>query len=274
MKYIALLLNLVFIILGCQKNDLDISNLNNNEISVYGHGGMGIGQIYPINSFESLLYCLYTGTDGTELDVQMTKDSVLVAFHAEYLEQSTNATGYINDKLWNEISNVTYTNPPYTSYKLISLDELFTNLNNIHDFKYTFDCKLYNSQVDTNNYYVSYINAINNISDKYNLHNNLLIESKEKDFLTLLQKSRTDYKLFIYPNSFEEGLEIAKSMNLYGITISTENISKAQIEEAHENGFFVAIWNTNTKQRNIDAINKNPDFIQTDKVEYLVNLLN
>ena len=273
MKNIILLLSLLITISGCQKEDFDIVNLNNNEIAVYGHGGMGIGQTYPINSFESILYCLNIGTDGTELDVQMTKDSVLVAYHAMSLEHSTNSSGQINNKTWDEISHTTYNNPPYTNYKLISLTELFANIDNLHDFTFTFDCKLYNSSHDLNSYYISFINAINRISDKFNLQDILHIESQNKEFLRLLQASQRDYKLFIYPSSFEEGFQIAKSLNLYGITISTDDISKPQIENAHNNGLFVAIWNTNSKNKNIEAINKNPDFIQTDKVKHLVKLL-
>lgn len=273
MKYTLALLNILIIVSGCQKADFDISTLNNHEISVYGHGGMGIGQTYPINSFESIFHCLSIGTDGTELDVQMTKDSVLVAFHDRSLDHSTNISGQIINKTWDEISDVTYTNPSFTNYKLISLDELLDNTQNIHDFTFTFDCKLYHSTNDLKSYYTSYVNAINKITDKYNLHNNLLIESQDTTFLALLQASNLDHKLFIYPDSFEEGLKIAKIMNLYGITISTEKISKAQIEEAHNEGLFVAIWNTRTKKKTIEAIHKLPDIIQSDKVNYLVNQL-
>ena len=129
--YKNLILIFLFIItLSCSKDDFDIQNLNGNKVSAFGHGGMGTRTTYPINSFESLMKCLYSGADGTELDVQMTKDSVLVAFHDRSLEHSTNISGQIFNKTWGEIKDVTYKNPLYTNYKIISLDELFTNIEN------------------------------------------------------------------------------------------------------------------------------------------------
>ena len=79
--------------------------------------------------------------------------------------------------------------------------------------------------------------------------------------------------MFIYPNSFNSGLEIATRMNLFGITISTDIVNKKQIEIAHNNNLFVAIWGISSKGANSDGIKKNPDFIQSDKIKNLVDLL-
>ena len=46
-----------------------------------------------------------------------------------------------------------------------------------------------------------------------------------------------------------------------------------QIKIAHDNKLLVAIWNTHSASDNIEAINKNPDFTQTDKVKNLIKLL-
>ena len=80
---------------SCKKNKEEILNLNNNKIDVLGHAGMGISSLYPINSAESLLACLHSGADGTELDVQLTMDNVLVAFHDASLSDKTNLSGII-----------------------------------------------------------------------------------------------------------------------------------------------------------------------------------
>jgi len=62
-------------------------------------------------------------------------------------------------------------------------------------------------------------------------------------------------------------------MDLFGITISTDDISKEQIAIANNYSLNITLWKTHTKDRNLDAINKNPDFIQTYEGEYLVNSL-
>jgi hypothetical protein len=108
---------------------------------------------------------------------------------------------------------------------------------------------------------------------KYHLENNIYIESQDERFLQIFKNRNSDYKLFIYPSSFESGLEIALAEKLTGITISTRNITGDQIKIAHDNGLMVAIWNTLSESDNIEAIRKNPDYIQTDEVKNLLKLL-
>ena len=54
---------------------------------------MGIAFKYPINSYESFEPCFRIGAEGSEMDVQMTKDSVLVLFHDAKLEDGTLCKG-------------------------------------------------------------------------------------------------------------------------------------------------------------------------------------
>lgn len=261
----------VFLFIACEKDEFIIDNIN-DEIVILGHGGMGIGQAYPMNTFESIIKCINTGTDGSEIDVQLTKDSVLVAYHDKDLSDNTNLSGTINDLNWDEIKNATYVSTAYLNYSILSLDQLFSNIDNVSDYKFTFDCKLYtnNNSTDFQN---TFANSIERIIDKYNLENSVYIESQDDDFLIKLKEKNENYKLFIYPSSYDDGLETALALDLYGITISTAAISKEQIEIAHSYNLYVAIWNTHSNSKNIEAVNKNPDFIQTDRVEHLVELL-
>jgi len=272
MKKIIIFCLFFSIIISCKKEKNNIENLNGNRITALGHAGMGIGNTYPMNSYESIYKCLNLGMDGTELDVQMTKDSVIVAYHGQDLSDNTNIKGLINSLSWNEIKNTHYTQTPYLNYNIISLDQLFSNIENIQKYKFTFDCKLYNNN-NSKHFFESYINALVSLIQKYQLENNIYIESQSVEFLTLFKNIKPDYKLFIYPSSFESGLDIALTLGLYGITISTRNITKEQIKIAHDNNLLVAIWNTHSESDNIEAIKKNPDFIQTDKVKNLIKLI-
>lgn len=269
----SIILCFIFLIISCKKEEFNITNLNGNRITILGHGGMGVAHTYPMNSYESILNCLNHGMDGTEIDVQMTKDSVLVAFHGYDLSDNTDLKGFVNSLNWNDIKNAHYTSTPYLDYSIISLDQLFSSIDNIQKYKFTFDCKLYTYNNNTSQFHETYINAVINLIEKYHIENNIYIESQSVEFLTLFKNKESDYKFFIYPSTFESGLDIALSHGLFGITISTRDITKAQIEIAHDNNLWVAIWNTHSKSDNIEAINKNPDFIQTDNVKYLIKLL-
>jgi glycerophosphoryl diester phosphodiesterase len=268
-----LICTFLLIFCTCKKEKFDVINLNGNKILALGHGGMGLGDIYPMNSAESILQCLNLGMDGTEFDVQMTADSILVLFHDSELSQSTDLKGTINSLNWSEVKNAHYQSTPYLNYSIISLDQLFASIPNPQQFKFTFDCKLYTENSNTQQFYDRYSQAVIRIIEKYQLENAVYIESQSPAFLALFKNKKTVYKFFIYPQSFDDGLNTAKSLGLFGITISTDNITAEQIKTAHALNFWVTVWNTHTNKDNVEAIQKNPDCIQTDQAKHLLKML-
>ena len=260
-----------FLATACSKDEFTIMNLNNNEITMLGHGGIGAIESYPKNSYESIVKCLSLGMDGTELDVQITKDSVPVVFHDEDLSESTNLKGRIIDHTWAEIKNAYYTKYIYTNYSIISLEQLFSTVKNITSYRFSFDCKLY--ATDVNRAYCStFVNALATLLDKYGLDSNFYIESGNQQFLTIAKTQKPHYKLLV-GTEIQSGIEIANALHLSGIIVSTDNVSKEQIESAHSNGLLVAVWNIKTKKEHVAAIEKNPDVIQTDSPKTLLDLL-
>lgn len=271
------LLSIILIILfsfSCGKNDLDLSqvrNLNGDKISPFGHAGMGISSQYPFNSFESISNALNLGADGVEIDIQMTKDSVLVLFHDRTLQKQTDSEGLIYDNNWDYIKRATYKNPLFGEYRIVSLDQLLGNLKDVNDYQFLLDFKLY--QPDNSDSYVStYINAITKTIEKHQLKNNVLPAFFQQKYLEKLKLVRPNYKLIIN-NSFEDGILLADELDAYGIILNNNNVTKSQIEQAHEEGIRVYLFGTYSKNDNLDAIEKHPDFILTDKVKYLVKVL-
>lgn len=84
---------------SCEKEALNVLPM------VYGHAGTALSEeraVYPPNTEQSILYALNAlGADGVEVDVQMTKDSVLVLFHDEFVE--INEQTCIAELKWGEI---------------------------------------------------------------------------------------------------------------------------------------------------------------------------
>ncbi|MFT6321273.1 MAG: glycerophosphoryl diester phosphodiesterase [Granulosicoccus sp.] len=271
------LLSIILIILfsfSCGKNDLDLSqvrNLNGDKISPFGHAGMGISSQYPFNSFESISNALNIGAEGVEIDIQMTKDSVLVLFHDRTLQEQTDLEGLIYDQNWDDLKEATYKNPLFAEYKIVSLDQLFEHLKNVKDYQFFLDFKLY--QPDNSDSYVStYINAVIKTIEKHQLENNVLLSFFQQKYLEKLKLVRPNYKLVIN-NSFENGILLADDLNAYGIILNNDNVTKSQIEQAHEEGIRVYLFGTYSRSDNLDAIEKHPDFILTDKVKHLVKVL-
>jgi|SRR5690554_1274304 len=271
MKNSIFLFAFILFLFSCEKNDFDIKNLNKNQVKALGHGGMGIGQTYPMNSLESILNCLNLGADGTEIDVQMTKDGVLVAFHDQSLELSTNLSGKIYNKTWAEIEGARFSYPYYGNYQLIRLDDLFKNIPNQDNYIYFLDCKNFQPNKDST-YFETFNNAIIEIIDKYNLIENTFVEFKSEILIQKLQAVRPDIKQFIYTD-FANALSLAEQYNLEGLTVTVDQLTHEKVELAHSKGIMVATFNTHSHKRNIKAVEHNVEFIQTDRVKHLVKLL-
>lgn len=267
MKLLYIFILLVFSY-SCSKYREPITNLNNGKIEKFGHSGMGIGQNVPMNSEESLVECLNNNMDGTELDVQLTKDSVLVAFHDSSLDEKTNKSGLISTHTWEELNDCYYDYQINTRYKLIRLDELFaTEL--FRSKKFAFDIKLYSEASDLD-YINRFVRVFSNFLNSENLIDRCIIESSSTIFLDILNAENSAYRLLYYPGSnFEDGFSVATLHNYDGITISTDQITKSDVEKAHANNLLIATWNTHSKKRNKEAVAKHPDYIETDEVKFL-----
>lgn len=265
---------LIMLCSACLKKDVtdSVHNLNNNTVSVFGHGGMGIAFKYPINSYESFEPCLRIGADGTEMDVQMTKDSLLILFHDQKLKDGTLCSGIVNEKNWSEIKNCLHACPYSNSVDMIPVSYLFDKTD-LSAITITFDCKLYKAEnTDYQQFLTTYANALIKLTEKYGIGASAFVESGDTNFLRLLKNRAPAMKLFMNTSRFEEGLLVADNLDLYGITTDLDNISGSQVKIAHRHNRQITVWNVQSERENIDAVKKNVDHIQSDKIIPLLKL--
>jgi len=270
----SILFLIIVFIFSCGKNDVDlsqVSNLNGNKISPYGHAGMGIASQFPINSFESISNALNLGAEGVEVDIQMTKDSVIVLYHDRTLEEQTNLEGLIFESEWSDLQQAIYKNPIFAEYKIVSLDQLFEHLKNVKDYKFLLDFKLYQSD-HSDRYISTFTNALVKVIDKHQMEENVLPTAYRTEYLLKLKSLRPNIKLVV-STAFEQGLILAEELDAYGMVFQNEKITKEQIQQAHEEGFQVYLFGLYSKNDNLDAIEKHPDIIFSDKVKHLIKVL-
>ncbi len=265
---------LLISISGCNRDEIDlgqIQNLNGNKITPLGHAGMGIASLFPINSFESVSNAIHLGAEGVEIDVQMTSDSVLILYHDRTLEEMTNLQGMIYENDWADVQDAIYQDPIFTSYHIASLDDLLGNLENAKDYYFSLDLKLFEPN-HPDSYISTYLNALTEIIDRYDMVDNIFIEFKRREYLEKFKTQRPDLQLLAFSN-FEDGLSLANEFDLFGLVVKNDQVTKSQVQQAHDEGFRVNIFGLLSKDDNLDAIEKNPDFLQTDKVKHLVKVL-
>ncbi|SDN53870.1 glycerophosphoryl diester phosphodiesterase [Paenibacillus sp. yr247] len=78
--------------------------MNTQKPIVIGHRGAA-GEA-PENTLASFALALEQGAEGIELDVQLTKDGEIVVCHDLTLDRTTNGSGLICEKSWEEIKSL------------------------------------------------------------------------------------------------------------------------------------------------------------------------
>lgn len=272
MKSTVVVCCLLLVVSACRKKEVAVTNLNDNRITALGHGGMGVGHPYPTNSYESIMKCLNAGADGAEVDIQLTKDSVLVAFHDLELGENTDLKGAVNAHTWAELQEAKYTHAPYLGYAISSMEQLFDHIPDLHRYTYFFDCKMMPA-MEEGQYEEAYINAMIRLIEKYRLEEQVFIAVHSEAFAQKIRLKRPGYRIFINKKTFEAAFGTARDHRLYGLIAKLEDISAAQVQQAHEQGLRVALWGMHSEKDNKRAIELHPDFIQTDRVPSLVKLL-
>lgn len=263
-----------FIFLSCTKDPMlfELQNLNNNNIGCFGHAGMGSRFIYPVNTLQSFEFCLNKGADGTEMDIQITKDSVLVIYHDTTLQTGSSCNGIIKDLNWDDISDCQIKSPLLKRFDLLSLDEFISNLQNPNRYIFTLDCKTAGNSNEA--HYNMFARALVKFIDKYKLTQTIFIESPSDYFLSCIKILKPDAQIFVLSLDFNNALNKAKSKNLFGISMHNTKVTSEQIKTAHQNNIRVTLFGVLTQKENYSAVEKSPDFIQTDNIDYLLKIFN
>ena len=80
---------------------------------------------YPENSLEAINSAIEMGVDMLEIDVQRTKDGVLILMHDHNLDRTTTGSGNIADTTWEEIAKLNLKDHKgnVTAYKVPKLED-------------------------------------------------------------------------------------------------------------------------------------------------------
>lgn len=265
----------LFIVIFCSisscQDDYDIDNLNNNRISVLGHGGMGISHVYPWNSFESIMNSLYLGADGTEIDIQLTKDSVLIAYHDKDLSERTTLSGKVYENTWEDISRASFHKLNAESYTLPSLNQIFTHSPDVREKLFFLDVK-YLNPFNEPDYDDIFINALKKLLLKHKLQNNIYIELNNVELIQRIQNEIPDLNILLSASAIDKALELAEHLDIGGIIMRARELNEAKVRKAHQRGIQVTAYAT-SRSENKKSIEINADHIQTDNLKHLKRIL-
>lgn len=161
-QQISFFIFLLFPAIQCKKEVISDNTYFNSKVMILGHRGMGVLYNKPHNTFESISPVIGIGADGAEVDVQLTKDSVLVLFHDQLLNPTTTCNGRIYDYTWVQVKECKF----YAFENMIfvnSADELFAKLPSLNKVYFSFDCKIDSQVQNFDEYQGQYLIPLANI---------------------------------------------------------------------------------------------------------------
>mgnify|MGYP003394007122 CR=1 FL=1 len=247
---------------------------------VFGHGGMGADNEWPMDSEHSIDQCLALGADGVELDVHMTPDSVLVAYHDEDLSTRTSCSGRVNAKRWEELASCSYGEVEFTKNgetflgitRLVSLDPILVGTPGSATARFTLACKLF-AVGEWDAYLNAYVTALDSLVQRHHLQGRVNVECMDAGFLVRVKNAVPGAAVFYYAIDAEAGIALAHEHGFAGITIDHKLITAEQVKTARTSGLKVALFGTGGDWSHRQALALGAEMIQTDDVAGLLHLL-
>jgi glycerophosphoryl diester phosphodiesterase len=274
---------LVLLLISCSKLPREIENLSNGKIAVVGHGGMGFQSEvnhFPHNSYTSIVKALEAyNCDGVEVDVQLSRDSVLILYHDETLQSMSNCSGCLYENYSEDILNCRYRNDFFNNLfhdeKIISLNIIFKKYHKTDKLIFL-DLKLFGvcgEDDSPENYNSIFLQQLLKLIDDEEMEEYIIIQSLSVDFLNAIKIKNSKLKLVLEGSKSSETIETASKNNFWGVLFRNDLLNRNDVLLAHQKELRVGIFDVKTRKGTVDAINKHPDFIQTDNILLLQDCL-
>jgi glycerophosphoryl diester phosphodiesterase len=231
---------------------------------IIGHGGMGMAASAPMNSEASLSEAMAIGTDGVELDVHLSRDGVLVAYHAQDLAEETRCAGLINSMEWSGLRTCTVEGRDGREHPLIRPDALLPALANHHpDAAFTLDVKLFAAD-DWWTYLEAFSDAVAALEAIPVLKGRVVVECQVTEFLDLVRRKAPGVPVFLYTSDPAAALDQAANSGYTGITVRYDRITPDEVKTAQHKGLQVCLFGAGGRWSHRNALGKGPDRLQTD----------
>lgn len=202
----------------------------------------GASGYYPENTMIAFEWAYKMGADGIETDVQMTKDGVLILFHDEMVNRTTDGVGFIKDYTYNELNKLDagkWFSNEFIGIKIPSVEEVLSYFKN-KETVINFEIK--NSVIDYKGIEEKLIDVIVN----YNMENRVILSSFNHVSMVKCKKINKNIKTALL---VEEKLycpeNYVKTALADGIHPHYYSINKETIRNIKKEGLFINTYTVN-----------------------------
>lgn len=250
---VGLIFAALYILLDAGDNDQQSALLDEDAFLLIAH--RGASAIAPEHTLASYQMAVDMGADYIEIDLQMTKDGVLVALHDDTVDRTTDGSGKVAEmdladikKLdvgsWFNAENPDRAKAEYVGIQVPTLEEIFTAFG------------------DSTNYYIEtkqpdksegMEERLLELLDQFELldeslpEGKVIVQSFSSDSLTAIHELDGDIPLIQLIDNSEKLTPSLEAFELYreyavGIGASYRNADEAYIAAAREAGLWVHLF--------------------------------
>jgi glycerophosphoryl diester phosphodiesterase len=282
MKFIHTIILIIFLTLilsACEKikyyPDKDYEEVTTLILAHRGGGYSG----YQENSIEACEFGL-SNLDGIEVDIQLSKDRTIWLAHEATLPEC----GGISYDCFPEVYDIQIEELDSckgNSLTFTRLEEIFELMSTTYPGKYiSLDVKLFAPCKVTSVDVLGVMNVIADeiiaLTNKYNLHNRVMVESEVGSFLNRVKKNSNSIGIYLTSfGDFECAMQHSLEGGLTGISFQykyDEEITEEYVQLIRKKGLKIQLWTVNDPEYIEEALSINPDFIQTDNIAYFKTL--
>lgn len=227
---------------------------------------MGIRSLLPLDCKAGIDEALSYPIDGTEMDVQMTRDSVLVAFHDEDLESNTECSGPIHERTFEELHDC-HNQGWFTSEPISSLEEILKD--RPQGTTFSLDLK---AESDNAKFLNSYTDKLMRLTNRFPQYT-FLMESNNESLLNSLKEKGAKADLYFYAQNLETGIKTVLKNGFKGVSIDLKAVDQPVHGVIKGQGVRIMLWGCGSAISNRKAVELQPDIIQTDDIPSMCRIL-
>ncbi len=248
---------------------------NNKNLAIIGHGGSGFETFFsqlPANTLASFEKAIMDDeADGIEMDIQLSKDDVVVIFHDKILDNKTDLVGLVRDQLVSDLNKCDFHGDfsmfSKGKHSISSLEQVLTHFNEfLHTKYFYFNIKL---EVDPEREKYAQVMSeqLVKIINEFDIKKNAIVETSDIRVLNQIQLLDSSIIAMQDIGAFENDFKYVLSNNFNGLVVANKNITAEQVLLAKKAGKKVVIYGERTRSGLKEVLDKDPDVIQTDKID-------
>lgn len=232
-------------------------------IKLIGHGGLGPGGEHPMNSEAALFTALDRHLDGVEMDVQLTRDSVLVTHHDLMVESNGNKVR-VHDLTWAQLRSLALPEGTDDTFHGVRMDEWLRAAKLRHPMaEFTFDVKL-NTGSDWWSYLHCLSRAIYRLQADTATRSDIRVECRSADLLRAMAENAPGIPTFLYVDDPIAGAREAGQLGCTGISVHIDNIDREAAGRIREAGLELTIFGISNDRDLHRAAALRPERVQMD----------